>query len=307
MREMLAVALAGTTAYVGDPEPTARRDWRRFLDLMEEIGGSEKAEDILRRHVLVPSQIEQLDARTAARAEYADLQERGGTWSPPWMVRRSMGTWDFDAAQPMIETSNEILEQRDRLVTTLAAVDLDIPGELEEAYETEETRLERVQDRLGEYEDAANALVATDEAVNADHGLIRQLGLLGDDGTDDLASARAAYLDGDLDAAATSLERADEVIDDGQGRGTTRLLIAGGAVVGLLLLALAVRSAVRRRRRRRAAAASPDDDQPDRVLVPSLSGPGAAEITTDPIRVEPERIARDVSPPPLHRDLDDPA
>ncbi|HEX5589742.1 MAG TPA: hypothetical protein VFX65_05590, partial [Candidatus Limnocylindrales bacterium] len=58
MREVLAVAAADTIAYVGSPSPetvTPTDTWRRFLDLLVEVGGSQRAEALFRDYVTDPT------------------------------------------------------------------------------------------------------------------------------------------------------------------------------------------------------------------------------------------------------------
>ena len=71
MRAVLSAANANQTAYPGAGEPetvTIKNDWRRFLDLLEEAGGSDDAEGTFRRWVVSTDQEALLDARRGTRA-----------------------------------------------------------------------------------------------------------------------------------------------------------------------------------------------------------------------------------------------
>ncbi len=94
MQAVLAAADASTTAYVGAAEPEVvgyANDWRRFLDLLEEAGGSDRAEDLFRRWVVAPEHEAVIGERAAAREVYAGLVEAGDGWLPGYVVRDPLG------------------------------------------------------------------------------------------------------------------------------------------------------------------------------------------------------------------------
>ena len=66
MRDVFRAAAAQTLTYVGagPAEPSGFvPDWRRFLDLVTDVGGSTKAEGLLETWVLTPKQDAELPAR----------------------------------------------------------------------------------------------------------------------------------------------------------------------------------------------------------------------------------------------------
>ena len=88
-----------TTAYVGDgpPERTALpNDWRRFLDLAEELGGADGATALVVAWAATSDAQASLTARDAARKAYRELLEDGDGWAAPAVVRLAMDGWTFD-------------------------------------------------------------------------------------------------------------------------------------------------------------------------------------------------------------------
>ena len=80
MRDVFDAAQDRRIAYVGGGTPetvTDRNDWKRFLDLLEEVGGSTSADEAFRRWVVTDAQTELLDARAAARSAYGALVTAG--------------------------------------------------------------------------------------------------------------------------------------------------------------------------------------------------------------------------------------
>ena len=96
MRDVFDAIAGRTIPYVGDraPETAGRRtDWRQFLDLVQEVGGAEGAEELFRTWVAPPSATADLDARAAARDAYHAFEDAGGEWAPPYLVRESLWSW----------------------------------------------------------------------------------------------------------------------------------------------------------------------------------------------------------------------
>ncbi len=81
MRDVFEAAAARRLAYAGEgPAETATTttDWRRFLDLVEELGGATTATELFERWIVTDDEATELTERTAARAAYAALLEDGG-------------------------------------------------------------------------------------------------------------------------------------------------------------------------------------------------------------------------------------
>ncbi len=108
MRDVLTAAQGHQIAYVGAGAPetiSGPTDWKRLLDLLDERGHRGSADDLFRRWVVTAADAEELDARAAARTEYAGLLAAGGDWLPPMYVRDSLAGWRFDEADARIATA----------------------------------------------------------------------------------------------------------------------------------------------------------------------------------------------------------
>jgi hypothetical protein len=247
--EATAAVLEGAAerriAYQGDPEPETTRqvnDWRRFLDLAEELGGSTGIEALVADHVVSARDADDLTERVAARDLLDELESAGDGWTPPLEVRRQMERWDFEAATEAIEDAEAILEVRDEIRGTVEPLGVDDPEGLEVAYE-EADDLGEVLDLAEEQLDAARALAEAGEAVDAGRDVFATVGLLGADPQGDLDAAAAAFSDGDADVVEERSEAVVATIDDARGAGQLRLV----AVVLILLVAFLGGRAWRRR------------------------------------------------------------
>ncbi len=285
MRDVFAAVDAGTEAYVGD-EPADERfgstDWRRFLDLVEELGGSEKARDLIEQYVVTDDEAEQLDARDGARASYAALDDRGGEWAPPRVVRTRMEAWSFGTATDAIADADAVLDLRDELDDRSAQLDATYPDRFETDYETVEQSFDDVQHELQEQIDTADLVLAATSAEAEDDGLLATIGLWGTHLPDDLATATAAFETGDHDTARTAAATVTDAVAGAEGVGTTRVLWAVGGLALFVLLVVALVLLLRRRRRRRSGDADPaqlDEDAlagageggvDDRLLMPGI-------------------------------------
>ena len=87
-------------------------DWRRFLDLAEELGGAEAFEATVRKYVATEDQLVLLDERAVARDLYQDLLDASDGWQVPYVVRQEMEAWDFGAAAERIDDALEVLRYR---------------------------------------------------------------------------------------------------------------------------------------------------------------------------------------------------
>lgn len=280
-------------AYQGDPDPeTTRRpnDWRRFLDLAEELGGSTAIESLVATHVVPASGAAELAERAGARALLDELEAAGDGWTAPYGVRREMERWDFESATEAIEQATAILEVRDDIRAATEPLGLGDPGGLEQAYE-EATDLNEVLDLAEDQLAAAEALVEADGAVAAGRDVFVAVGLIGADPEGELDEARAAFEDGDADEVG---DRADEVvatIDDASGDGQVR--VAGG-VAALLVVAV---GGVGWRRRPRVAAPAPEATAAADLWAPPPAT-GGEPPPAPATGWEPPRPASGWEPPP---------
>jgi hypothetical protein len=134
LRAVIRAAQAETIPYVGAGEAEnlpGDADWRRFLDLLEEVGGSNAATDLFRTWVVEPTERSALQTRASMREAYAALVDAGDGWLPPLLVRSPMATWDWATARTRIAEAQKVLELRDRLASEASAAGLPAPTGLE--------------------------------------------------------------------------------------------------------------------------------------------------------------------------------
>ncbi len=256
MRAVFDAATARTTAYRGevDPERSTRpNDWRRFLDLTEELADAEGVDAIVARWALTPEEAAELDARTEARASYADLAGDGGTWAAPVVVRMAMDEWAYDVAGPAMATAASILERRDAIASLAVDEGLDPPADLEAAYEASASSsdLEAAVERAGETETSLGLVAAADDAVAAPRDWLVDLGLSGKDPDGDLVTARAAWEAGDMNAAAEVATVVIGTMAVAPDAGRSRAILIGGSILIVLLLVFIVVVLIVRHRSRR--------------------------------------------------------
>lgn len=178
-------------------------DWRRFLDLLEESAGSEKATALFDAYVVSADQSALLDDRRRARRAYHDLQARSGRWAPPLIVRMELGDWEFASASVLIDQANRLLDQRDRLVSVASGLDLTVVDSPEQSYQAASTTmaLSAVGVELSDLEAAADDLAEAAAELAARRSLIERIGLAGSDVGTQYEDARRAFEDGDTELA----------------------------------------------------------------------------------------------------------
>lgn len=252
MRKVFAATHNATLAYVGDAPPeltTPRVDWHRFLDLLEQVGGSATAQHLLSTYVLTPEQVSELPDRTATLADYEQLNVRGGTWAAPLALRRAMALWDFATANSLITGSNSVLDTRDQLTAAAERLDLVAPTTVEALYEMSDHQLDRAKAQVADQLDAATVVgqATTRNLVNP--SLIDKVGLLGTNVQPLLDESRAAFEVGNTNLARAKARQLIAALDGRDDVGRSRVLriaLAFGGMVALLILVLA-----RRRHKRR--------------------------------------------------------
>ena len=257
MRAVLAAADAGHNAYAGDgaPEVTgAQPDWRRFLDLVEEVGNTDAADDLFRLWVVPATDHDLLDRRAAARDAYADLDAAGGSWAVPSGIRANMSLWRFDQATELLDAAERVLGLRDDLADAVADLALTTPTDVEATFEdsVKPEELVALAETLQERNTAAEALVDARDAIEDERSPLEMLGLVGESPEGAYQTARAALESGDAAAATAASTAVVTALVAAESVGTTRALVIG-LVVAALLVALVVLAVVLRRRRRRLA------------------------------------------------------
>jgi hypothetical protein len=265
MAEVLAAIDNATPAY-RDSGTVRRRPigWRRFLDVLEEIGGSGRASNLFRRYVVAPEDVGRLAERAEARTAYGQLVDRAGEWAPPAGVDRRMERWNFAGAGELMISAEQVVAERDRFTDVAADMGVELPAE----YRTRFQRAARIEalvslaEDISELGESLGIVVAADAATRAERSPLEILALGDGDLRAELDNARDAISSNEPAAAeefarqvqsrlavAESLgrEQASTLADAALSRLT---LVAAAAGAGLLLAGLAAVMARRRWRRR---------------------------------------------------------
>ena len=259
MRAVFDAVADRTISYVGDraAESTGRRpDGRGFLDLVQEVGGAEGAEELIRTWVAPPSATAELDARAAARAAYHALDDAAGEWASPYLVRERLSSWAFPAATEGIAAASEVLADRDALAAISGRLGASAPNDVETRFE-EAAAIEDLDALEAELEgraDVAELLITTRDQLAVPRTPLADLGLAGEAPLAGLDAGLAAFAAGDLEGARAASVTTAALLVGAEEVGRGRALAIGAVVVGLILLAGFVTWFLRRRSGRRSAA-----------------------------------------------------
>lgn len=242
LARVIDAAAEDRIAYQGDPDPEEQdggvNGWRRFLDLLEEVGGSTQADLQFRTFVVPDVELPVLDVRAATRASYAALETAGAGWTAPLAVREAMSDWDFRTANETMTHAQSILAVRDQIAAAIEPLGLAAPAGLEAAYEAADRA-----DLTGVLADANALLAVVDElaaahdAVEADHDPWSRIGLLGGGADDAYGAAVDAFVDNDADAVLAEAAATHDVIARADDRGRAAII----AAALILLVGWAVR------------------------------------------------------------------
>jgi hypothetical protein len=250
MRDVLAAAADRRIPYAGAGAPerlNGAADWRRFLDLLEETGGSVGATELFDRWVVLAADEPLLATRTEARTAYDALVAAGAGWMPGIAVRQPLADWDFAAARTRIEAALAILKTRDQIAALARDLGATPPTVLRGAYEGAADLAP-----VGAMADAVLAslegLQRTKATASAQGDLVSAVGLWGADPAAELAAGLAAFGAGDTVAASAAASRTDALLAAAPELGRTRLLAGAGIVVGGGLIAGGSVAFYRRRR-----------------------------------------------------------
>jgi hypothetical protein len=247
MQRVWNLAAAHIGAYqppVGGPElVTQAPDWRGLLDLLEESTGR-SFDDLWRTWVVRPEDVPALEARDAARHAYDALLGNAGQWQLPAAIRQAMRTWQFEAADQLMNDAQTILRQRGALEREAALAGLQLPASVRTAFEAGDlpTASAEASAELG----TIGAIDAAADDRPAAPTILERLGLLGLDPDTDLVAARSAFSSGDLDTAIQRATSAQDAWTGATGVGRGRIV---SAVLLLAALALLVGLVLGRRRR----------------------------------------------------------
>jgi hypothetical protein len=290
MQAVLKAAQDHQIAYTGGGTPetvNGNNDWRRLLDLLDEVGKSTRSDDEFRRFVATDAEAVELDARAAARTAYAALATADGDWSTPFYVRGPMSDWNFPVATTRIAEATALLGRRDAIAAIVAPLGVTPPVDLQTSYQAARDSLDDANRIAAEETAAAQDLATATTAVDAPRAPLVALGLLGTTPELDLAAARSAFSAGAADAGARALA-VTALIDGSVEVGRGRLVAAVvGLAVALILLILAILLLRHRRRRRRAllaAAASSGGESSGAAIAGSWAAwaPGGPGLVADP-------------------------
>lgn len=224
--------------------PEAPMTSRAFLDHLENVSDS----SVSARYgevVLETADVAQLDARAAARTEYAELLESAGDTGAPGPVQAAMAAWAFDDAEEGIAVAAAWLQERDALLAEMAAAGLSAPDRLRDAYRANGGGPE-AQAELDAERAVVEAYASATTQSNEERSLLERMGLLGgQDSSRPLAVANGRFADGDLRGAAEAITQARRIMESAETSGIVRLFSL--FIVLLIILALAVLLARRRR------------------------------------------------------------
>jgi len=261
MRAVIVAADAKQIPYVGAGAPesvvTFSTDWRRLLDLLDEVGGSKTADAQFRRWVVSDRDTALLTARDAARAAYAALVTAGGEWKPPILIRQSMADWSFTPAVAEIQRAQDVLRRRDELADVAARLGLAAPADGEALYENATSDLDPAKERIEGEIEAALAVEQASSAVAAPRDPLVALGLMGTAPEARLDVVRQEF---SMGAAETAADAAAlyALIGGAAEAGQGRLVLGGVIAIAVLLVLIGFvlldrRSQARRRALRAAA------------------------------------------------------
>ncbi len=250
MRQVLEAVADDTTAYRGDGPAEAFAsvtDWRRFLDLVEELGGAELAVTWMQQYVATPDQQASFAQRSESRTSYQRLVDTGGQWAPPVVVRENMAAWDFAEAEELIEAASEVLTMRNELNERAADVGASYSDELEALYEDSEKNLDESSAAVQRQIETADAILEAIEAEGEDDGFFGGVGLVGSDLAETLDDAKSAFTEGNNDAARDLAQSVIERVDEAPSVGRMRTMFFVGGTLLLVGLATGLRMRLRRR------------------------------------------------------------
>ncbi len=243
MGTVIAAADGDLIAYQGAlpaERVDSRDDWRRLLDLVEEIGGSNTATELFAIYVTD----DDLTTRGQTRTIYRELIAEGEGWLPPFYVREPMSTWDFDVAAARITEAQVVLREWAVAVANLKDLGVVPGGTVRDAYETATGSLDQASSLASGTVEATETVLAAREAIDAGRNLVMDVGLAGVDLEAEYREAIDALGAEDLDGAITEGREVIRLVEGSERTGQLRLGIAG---VGVVVVGGAVLILLRRR------------------------------------------------------------
>jgi hypothetical protein len=255
----------------GEPVHTKQKtDWKRLLDLVQEVGGSTKAEDLFKTYVLTSSQADGLSVRATTRAAYSDFKQAIGTWAMPAVVPAWMSDWRFGDVAEFTTRAKATLARRDALDAEAAANNLTVKSDLQKMFESAATLTSFDEmDKVIEAQLAAiRRLAEVQPIVTAPRSFYQRVGLRRQHPDIDFAATRAAFSEGRLDDATAKADGVATLLGGAEKVGRAKVRrTATRAGVGLFVLLLVLVLLIRRRRKRRRLHAASAESSPSPELV----------------------------------------
>jgi hypothetical protein len=251
LSDALRRVLAGISAYdptAPDASAAASRgfaavDSRGLLDQLAAVSSADLAGPF-GEVILGPAAVGELTQRAAARVEYRKLADAAGDWGVPDPIRAAMAAWRFDLASPGIAAARRWLAERDALVSKIATAGLTTPSELRTRFVADGGGLD-AQAELDAERAVVDSFIAQRKRAVAQPGLLDEVGMFAaDDPARLLAEARSSFGQGDLQAAAETLDRLALQLDRAPANGAVR--IASGIVLVVVIGLIVGRTARRR-------------------------------------------------------------
>jgi hypothetical protein len=243
--------------YQGPGEPVHTKqntDWKRLLDLVQEVGGSAKAEDLFKTYVLTTSQADGLSVRAAARSAYWDFKQAIGSWAMPTVVPAWMSDWKFADVTEFMTRAKATLARRNALTAEATANNLTVKSDLQKMFEsaTALTSFDDMDKVIEAQLAAIHRLAQVQPIVAAPRNFYQRVGLRGQHPDIDFDAARAAFNEGHLDEATAKADGVATLLGGAEKVGRAKVRqIAIRSGVGLLVLLLLLVLLIRRRRRKR--------------------------------------------------------
>jgi hypothetical protein len=222
-------------------QSTVPDDWRRFLDLLAEAGGSQQASELFYEYVATDDDRVAMDAREVSRENYQAVVAAFGGWAMPYPLRAAMESWDFVAADSMIGDLGRVASAVGRFKTRFPRANAE--GVFAD-------RVARLTDNGDAIITDVSELLATADILDATAtvalGPVASLFHSGAGYEQDRANGRAALERGDVESATVLIARINDDFDRSRDAGRRTLV----GVVGFIVFALSgvlVRARLRRR------------------------------------------------------------
>ncbi len=246
MREVLDTAYNHNNPYL--PSLTESRElagWQRFLDILEEVGGSSKATSLFSEWVVAESDDPLLDERTEVRLKFHNLAAHADTWELPSTIAESVSQWNFQDAEQLIEQAESVLDLRDRAQGEAEILDLIRPAVAEETFEAETESFDQAHAALNAELASLELYDTANKASSADLSWKEELGLMRQDILAELREAREAFESGQFERSNAESRELIDLIASAEDRGD-RAAKALGAIAGVILIAIVLPPLVRR-------------------------------------------------------------